>query len=93
MMEHAETMKAPRPEFGHGASFIQACMGNTETESPFRISGPLTQVLNLGMIAEYLNQDLEFDPRTKQFVGNAKANFLLSGASPRPEWAHYYQLA
>ena len=92
MMEHTETIKAPRKKFGHGGSFIQACMGNTTTESPFSISGPLTQVLNLGMIAEYLNQDLKFDPNKKRFVGNNEANFLLSGPAPRKEWAHYYKL-
>ena len=90
-MEHASTMKAPKREFGHGASFIQACMGNTKTESPFSIAGPLTQVLNLGMIAEYLNEDLKFDPKKKRFIGNDKANFLLSGPAPRKEWAHYYK--
>lgn len=93
MLQFAETMKAPRSEFGHGESFIQACMGNTKTESPFSIAGPLTQVLNLGMIAEYLNADLEFDPQKKRFAGNDQANFLLSGPDPRPEWAHYYKLA
>jgi len=93
MMQHAEAMKAPRPPFGHGASFIQACMGNTNTESPFSISGPLTQVLNLGMIAEYLNQDLAFDPRKKQFIGNERANLLLKGSPPRDGWAHYYALS
>lgn len=92
MMEHTEAMKAPRPEYGHGESFVQACMENTRTESPFSISGPLTQVLNLGMIAEYLNEDLTFDPGKKQFTGNDAANFLLKGAAPRKEWAHYYNI-
>ncbi|MEX0321771.1 MAG: Gfo/Idh/MocA family oxidoreductase [Puniceicoccaceae bacterium] len=93
MLEHTETMKAKRGEFGHGASFIQACMGNTTTESPFSIAGELTQVLNLGMIAELLNEDLNFNPKTKRFKRNDKANFLLSGPDPRPEWAHYYKMA
>ncbi len=93
MLEHAETMKAKRGEFGHGASFVQACLGNTKTESPFSVSGELTQVLSLGMIAEYLNEDLTFDPKKKRFKGNDQANFLLSGPDPRPEWAHYYKLA
>ena len=55
--------------------------------------GHLTQVLNLGMIAEYLNVELQFDPKTKRFVGNEEANQLLAGAKPRSEWAHYYTLA
>jgi len=57
------------------------------------VGGALTQVLNLGMIAEYLNVDLKFDPAKKRFVGNDEANFLLQGAKPRSEWAHYYKLA
>ena len=72
---------------------MQACLGNTTTTSPFSVSGKLTQVLNLGMIAEYLNVDLNFDPKTKRFSGNDEANFLLAGAKPRAEWAHYYTLA
>jgi hypothetical protein len=93
MLENMEAIKAPKPEYTHGTSFVQACMGNTTTTSPFSVAGELTQVLNLGMIAEYLNVDLKFDPKTKRFTGNDEANFLLQGAPPRPEWAQYYKLA
>ena len=68
-------------------------MGNGRTESPFSVAGALTQVLNLGMIAEYLNMDLAFDRKTKKFVGNEVANALLSGPAPRKEWAGHYKLA
>ena len=88
-----DAVKAPKPEYPHGTSFIQACMGKTSTTSPFSVGGALTQVLNLGMIAEYLNVDLKFDPANNRFVGNDEANFLLHGAKPRSEWAHYYKLA
>ncbi len=93
MLEHMDAVKAPKPEYPHGTSFIQACMGKTSTTSPFSVGGALTQVLNLGMIAEYLNVDLKFDPANNRFVGNDEANFLLHGAKPRSEWAHYYKLA
>lgn len=93
MLEKWDAVKAPRPEHSHGTSFVQACLGNTQTTSPFNVSGVLTQVLNLGMIAEYLNVDLQFDPKQKRFVGNDEANFLLQGEKPRTEWAHYYTLA
>ena len=92
MLEKWDAVKAPKPEYTHGTNFIQACMGKTTTTSPFSVSGELTQVLNLGMIAEYLNVELQFDPKTKRFVGNDEANFLLAGAKPRTEWAHYYTL-
>ncbi|WP_156345688.1 hypothetical protein [Verrucomicrobium spinosum] len=45
------------------------------------------------MIAEYLNVELNFDPKTKRFIGNDAANALLSGAAPRAEWADCYKLA
>ena len=92
-MKNFEVMKASNPTYSHGTSFIQACMGNTTTESPFSVAGELTQVLNLGMIAEFLNEDLKFDPRTKRFIGNDQANFLLTGEAPRSDWAHYYKMA
>ena len=81
------------PEFDHMESFVQASMGNGKTESPFSVSGALTQVLNLGMIAEFLNTDLQFDPKTRKFTGNDRANALLSGPTPRKEWAAHYKLA
>jgi len=94
MMEHRDAVKAPKSAYQHGAGFVQACLGNTPaTTSPFSVAGKLTQVLNLGMIAEYLNVDLKFDPNKKQFVGNDEANALLTGPKARTEWAHYYKLA
>jgi len=93
MLEFKDAMALHKPQYTHYESFVQACMGNTSTESPFSISGELTQVLNLGMIAEYLNVDLQFDPKTKRFVGNDAANALLAGAPPRAEWADCYKLA
>jgi len=81
------------PKFDHMESFVQSCLGNGKTESPFSIGGSLTQVLNIGMIAEYLNVDLQFDPKTKRFTDNDQANALLSGPAPREEWAGHYKLA
>ena len=93
MVEFKDAMALHPPKFSHFESFVQACMGNAATESPFSTAGELTQVLNLGMIAEYLNVDLQFDPETKRFVGNDDANALLTGAPPRAEWADCYKLA
>jgi len=86
-------MDTKGPKFDHMESFVQASMGHTTTESPFSVGGALTQVLNLGMIAEYLNLDLKFDPKAKRFIGNDTANALLAGAAPRKEWAGHYKLA
>ncbi|MEN8869702.1 MAG: gfo/Idh/MocA family oxidoreductase, partial [Akkermansiaceae bacterium] len=62
------------------------------THSPFRIGGPLTQVFALGTIAQYLNADLTFDPKKKQFVNNDTANALLNPPA-RKEWEGHYKLA
>ncbi len=93
MEEFAEVMALHEPELNHFESFVQAVMGNSQTESPFSRAGELTQTLNIGMIAERLNVDLEFDPKTKRFIGNDTANALLDGPAPRSEWADHYTLA
>lgn len=92
MGDHRDVMKAPKTDHDHMESFAQACMGNGHTESPFSVGGELTQVLNLGMIAEYLNEDLRFHPKKKRFIRNDEANALLDGPKPRAEWAHYYNI-
>ncbi|MDA7881422.1 Gfo/Idh/MocA family oxidoreductase [Akkermansiaceae bacterium] len=86
-------MDSQGPKFDNMESFTQACMGNGKTDSPFSVAGVLTQVLTLGVIAEYLNVKLKFDPKTKKFIGNEEANGLLSGPAPRKEWAGHYKLA
>ncbi|MCF7789305.1 MAG: Gfo/Idh/MocA family oxidoreductase [Prosthecobacter sp.] len=93
MVEFKDAMALHPPKYNHFQSFIQACMGNGSTQSPFSIGGALTQVLNLGTIAEYLNVDLQFDPKTKRFINNEAANARLAGPPPRAEWADCYKLA
>ncbi|NWK56246.1 Gfo/Idh/MocA family oxidoreductase [Verrucomicrobiaceae bacterium N1E253] len=91
MRDFGEEMKAKGPKLGHEQSFIQACMGKGETSSPFSVGGELTQVLLLGVICQFLNEDLEFDPKTKQFKGNDKANKILAGPAPRKGWETFYK--
>jgi predicted dehydrogenase len=93
MVEFKDAVALHKPERDHFASFIHACMGDGTTESPFSVGGALTQVLNLGTIAEYLNTELTFDPATKRFIGNDEANARLAGPAPRAEWADCYKLA
>jgi len=92
MADFGADMKAKGPAFSHQESFIQACMGNGSTASPFSVSAELTQVLLLGVICQYLNQNLEFDPKTKQFKGNDIANAMLHGPTPRKGWEEFYRL-
>lgn len=88
----AQLKEVIMPEDDHFSSFIKACMGEGSTNSPFSIGAELTQVFALGIIAQYLNTDLTFDPKTKQFIGNDTANALLNPPA-REEWASYYKLA
>jgi predicted dehydrogenase len=80
------------PFSDHFQNFALACLGREQARSPFQISGPLTQVLLLGVIAQRLGGRLEFDPVAKRFTNSAKANALLKGPPARPGWENYYRL-
>ena len=68
------------------------CKGEEKCRSPFEIAGPLSQVFNLGVLAQQLNSKLVFDRETKQITNNKIANQLLVGASPRKGWEQYYKV-
>ncbi len=84
------------PEFETGSShyenFVLAALGEETARSPFDVAAPLNQVLNLGVIAQELNESLTFDPVEKSFVDNDRANELLDGPPPRKGWEEYYRL-
>ncbi len=82
----------PLSPSNHFENFLLACKGQEQTRSPFEVAGPLSQVFCLGVIAQQLNAKLKFDPKTKKFINNDKANQLLVGAAPRKEWAYFYKL-
>lgn len=89
-------MRADLPKFSgkpsnHYANFLLACKGEEEARSPFKVSGELTQVFNLGIIAQRLGGNLAFDPASKSFKGNAEAQALLDPA-PRKGWEEFYKL-
>ncbi len=90
MREFGADMDAKEPEFDHMESFTQACMGNGKTQSPFSVGGEVTQVLLLGVVCQYLNAELEFDPETKRFKNNDLANAILDGPPPRKGWEGFY---
>ena len=69
-----------------------ACKGQEKTRSSFDVSGPLTQVFLLGVIAQRLGGKLKFDRNTKQITNNKIANQLLIGPPPRKGWEQYYKL-
>jgi predicted dehydrogenase len=93
MRDLAPSLPKVAPGFSdHVTNFIRACQGLEESRSPFRVSGPLTQVFLLGVIAQRLGGSLVFDPVRREFPGNAEANAVLVGPPPRPGWEQYYRI-
>jgi len=95
--EKAKEMQSKLPEVpespsNHFANFLKACKGEEKTRSPFEIAGPLSQVFNLGVLAQQLNTKLIFDRETKQITNNRLANQLLVGTAPRKGWEEFYKL-
>ena len=92
---HGDTDSLPEFETkvpNHWMNFIQACRGEATTNSPFHISAPMTQVLNLGMIAQQLGGTIEFDRESKTITNNAQANDMLT-MKPRKGWEEYYRMS
>ena len=55
-------------------------------------SGPLSQMFCIGVIAQRLGGELEFDRETKRITNNKIADALLEGPPPRKGWEEYYRL-
>ncbi len=75
----------------HYANFLLACKGEEEARSPFAVSGELTQVFNLGVIAQRLGGRLKFDPKKRRITNDKVANALLDPA-PRKGWEEFYKM-
>ena len=95
--EKAKEMASKLPDVplspsNHYENFLRACKGQEQTRSPFHISGPLSQVFCLGVIAQRLNTKLLFDRNTKQITNNAIANQMLIDTPPRKGWGEFYKL-
>lgn len=93
--EKAKDMENKLPDVpdspsNHYANFLKACKGAEKARSPFSISGPLSQVFCLGVIAQRLNTKLEFDPVKKEITNDAFANALLIGPPPRKGWEDFF---
>jgi hypothetical protein len=81
----------PSPS-NHFANFLLACQGKEKTRSPFEISGPLSQVFTLGVMAQRLNRKIVFDRKTKHVTNDAFADAFLTGIPPRKGWEEFYKL-
>lgn len=84
--------EVPESSSNHFKNFLLACKGEEKTRSSFEIAGPLSQVFNLGVIAQWLNERIEFNREKKQITNNPLANALLKGPVPRNGWEEYYQV-
>ncbi len=84
--------EVPKSTSNHYANFLKGCKGEEVCRSRFEVAGPLSQVLNLGVLSQQLNAKLLFDRETKQITNNKVANELLVGAPPRKGWEQYYKL-
>lgn len=82
----------PKSPSNHFLNFIRACRGEEVCRSNFSISGPLSQVMALGVIAQRVNAKLEFDAAKKQITNHKIANEFLKGAPPRKGWEQYYKM-
>ncbi len=76
----------------HFENFFKACRGDEKPRSSFDISGPLSQVFCLGVIAQRLNTKLEFDIKNNIITNNSFANSLLVGPPPRKGWEDFYRI-
>ncbi|CAA6696528.1 MULTISPECIES: Gfo/Idh/MocA family oxidoreductase [unclassified Lentimonas] len=83
--------KFPQKNSNHYTNFLLACKGEEETRSPFKVGGELTQVFNLGVLAQRLGGEIKFDRTTKQITNNKVAAALMDPA-PRKGWEEYYAL-
>jgi predicted dehydrogenase len=81
----------PQRNSDHYKNFLLACKGEEEARSPFSISGPLSQVFNLGILAQRFGTELAFDAQSKQ-ITNHKAAQALMDPAPRKGWEEFYRL-
>lgn len=58
--------------------WINACKTNTEAVSPFSYAGPLTEVANMGNVALFADEKIEFDVASMTITNSKKANEFLT---------------
>ncbi|MEM9444449.1 MAG: Gfo/Idh/MocA family oxidoreductase [Verrucomicrobiota bacterium] len=92
LKELAATLpKIATKQSGHYKNFLLGCKGEEEPRSPFAVGGTLTQVFNLGILAQRFGGEIQFDPSTKQITNHPEANTLLD-PEPRKGWEQYYKV-
>lgn len=84
--------EVPKSPSNHFANFLKACRGEEKCRSNFAVTGPLCQMMGLGIIAQQLNANLQFDTKKQRFTNSKAANDLLQGPPPRKGWEQYYKM-
>lgn len=78
-----------RPELpakNHYHRYVDACLGHTETNSPFNITGPMAEAILLGTVAvRNPGQSLNWDAKALSITNNQNANNMLK-REYRPGW-------
>ncbi len=70
----------------HWHEWVDACLGEGETSTPFDYAGPLTEAVLLGCVAvRFPDQTLEWDAPGMQFTNKPTANTYLR-SEPREGW-------
>jgi hypothetical protein len=65
-------------EVNHYTSWVEACLGDGQTTSPFGYAGPLTEAVLLGVIAiRFPGERLRWDAAAGQITNHAAANGCL----------------
>jgi hypothetical protein len=49
-------------------------------------------MMGLGILAQRLNEKLEFDIAARKITNNEVANALLAGPAPRKGWEQYFKV-
>jgi hypothetical protein len=75
----------------HYLNFLLACKGKEKCRSSFDVSGPLTQVFLLAILAQRFGGTVRFDRKTRRVTNNKDADALLA-VPPRKVWEQYYKL-
>ncbi len=81
----------PPPPFipdspGHHEEWVQACLGNGSTASPFSYAGPLTEANHLGNVAYRVGQKITWDAKEMKCIGCPEADRFIR-RQPREGWS------
>jgi len=84
--------QVPRSPSNHFANFFKAAKGHEKCRSSFAVAGPLSQMMCLGVIAQWRGSVVQFDRVSRQITDDMVANALLIGPPPRKGWDEFYRL-